>query len=161
MEEQVKAAVWRPITPFLRVGGAGLLAAVLLTLSVPYSLHAAAGDLDRSFGRRGRVVTNLGGSADERAHALVLQPDGKIVAAGQSNGNFALARYNPDGSLDHSFGRKGKVRTDFGGYGDGASALVLQPDGKIVAAGQSFNEVHTFPPFNSELDFALARYHGD
>jgi uncharacterized delta-60 repeat protein len=52
------------------------------------------------------------------ASAVVLQPDGKIVAAGTTIANnsddFALARYNTDGSLDASFGNGGIVATDFG-----------------------------------------------
>ncbi len=65
--------------------------------------------------------------------ALVVQPDGKIVAAGSADGRFALARYVPDGSLDTSFGTGGIVS----GSAGAAEALVLQPDGKLVAAGWS------------------------
>jgi hypothetical protein len=57
---------------------AGLLAAWLVTLSVPHPGQAAPGDLDRSFGRRGKVRTTFGRGAS----ALVLQPDGKLVAGG-------------------------------------------------------------------------------
>jgi uncharacterized delta-60 repeat protein len=70
------------------------------------------------------------------------------LVAGGSGGDFALARYNPDGSLDASFGGDGKVTTDFFDY-DTAYALVVQPDGKLVAAGGSGG------------DFALARYNPD
>ena len=73
---------------------------------------------------------------------LVLQPDGKLVACGySSNGSdddFAVVRYNADGSLDPSFGNGGKVTTAVGSYYDRAWAVVLQPDGKIVAAGESW-----------------------
>src|SRR5438445_137416 len=94
---------------------------------------AAPGDLDLRFGSGGKVVTAIGSNADGAA-ALILQPDGKLVAAGyteydstNAKNAFALVRYNSDGSLDGSFGTGGKVITPIGGYDDEASALVLQP----------------------------------
>jgi uncharacterized delta-60 repeat protein len=114
--------------------------------------YNADGTLDTSFGTDGRVTTDFGGL--DEAHAVVVQPDGKILAAGSTYSpflsGFALARYNPDGSLDAGFGSGGKVTTSFGGI-DGAGGLVLQPDGRIVAAGGGG------PPG----DFALARYNAD
>ena len=79
------------------------------------------------------------------AWTVAVQNGRKIVAAGDSRGNFALARYTTGGRLDLTFGRAGKVITDFGG-GDSISDIALQRDGKIVAAGDSGD------------DFALARY---
>ena len=123
------------------------------------------GKLDRSFGDDGKVTTNFqAGGGRDRAYALALQPDGKIVVAGEalqgpniSSGerNFALARYNADGKLDRNFGDDGKVTTDFGSGPDDdvINALVLQPDGKIVVAGYS--------TVSGGNDFALARYHTD
>src|SRR6266511_854491 len=109
-----------------------------------------------TFGTGGVVTTDLGG--DEEISALVLQPDGKLVAAGEtynastaSHSNFALARYQPDGSLDPTFGTGGLVTTDLGGD-DSIGALVLQPDGKLVAAGS------TRDSSTSSSNFALARY---
>src|SRR5437870_3563768 len=100
--------------------------------------HDADGTLDPSFGGGGRVLTNFAGR--DEASALALQSDGKIVVAGFSGAggrqDFAVARYNPDGSLDPSFGSGGRVLTDFGGD-DEASALALQSDGKIVVAGSA------------------------
>jgi uncharacterized delta-60 repeat protein len=111
------------------------------------------GSLDVSFGSGGIVSTPIG-SGNERASALVLQPDGKLVAAGYAsngtNDDFALVRYNPDGSLDASFGSGGKVTTAIQNGADHVNALLVQPDGKLVAAG--FTNGPTFP------DFALARY---
>jgi uncharacterized delta-60 repeat protein len=114
------------------------------------------GTLDTSFGTGGTVITDFGVSADE-AHALVLQ-GGRLVAAGSTSSefpaDFALARYNPDGTLDTSFGTGGKVTTDFGaGQVEGAYALAAQADGKLVAAGQAVG--------TASLDFALARYNPD
>ncbi len=78
-----------------------------------------------------------------------MQKDGKIVVAGISNNNFAIARYHTDGSLDTTFnptgGLPGTVMTDFGGN-DRGFAVTLQKDGKIVVAGRSSG------------DFAVARY---
>ena len=110
--------------------------------------YEAAGTLDLTFGTAGLVTTDFGGSVD-RAFAMALQPDGKLVVAGDSDANFALARYNSNGSLDPGFGTGGKVITSFGGT-DQASAVILQPDGKIVVAGQTDTGV--------SIDFALARY---
>jgi len=111
-----------------------LLSALLLALPVP--ALAAPGDLDPSFDGDGLVLTDFGGF--ESAGALVLQPDGKLVAAGYSatidGSGFALARYKPDGSLDRRFGDAGRVVTDLGRH-DFPIALVLQPDGKLVLLG--------------------------
>ncbi len=110
------------------------------------------GSLDSTFGTGGKVTTDFGGL--DRANALVVQPDGKLVAAGSTQvggaSNFALARYNINGSLDGAFGTGGKVTTDFGNPDDEVFALVLQPDGKLVAAGST--------QAAGVYDFALARY---
>src|SRR6266511_2983969 len=76
------------------------------------------GTLDTTFGSGGKVITDFSGSdSDDYAYALAIQSDAKILAGGFSNANgfydFALARYNPDGALDTSFGSSGKVLTDF------------------------------------------------
>ncbi|MGH8570451.1 MAG: hypothetical protein ACREXU_21220, partial [Gammaproteobacteria bacterium] len=89
------------------------------------------------------------------ARALVRQPDGKLVAAGNFGAtgvrDFALARYNPDGSLDTSFGAGGLVRTDFAStFPLSFIGLALQTDVKVVTAGRS--------DASGDLDFALARY---
>jgi uncharacterized delta-60 repeat protein len=93
------------------------------------------GTLDRSFGAGGRVLTRFGQRWAD-ASSIAIQRDGKIVVAGSSAGLFALVRYRRDGSLDRSFGDRGRVLTRFGS-GDfwRASALVLQRDGRMVAAG--------------------------
>ena len=111
--------------------------------------NAANGTLDATFDDDGKVTTNLG--ATDYAYAMALQKDGKIVLAGTSNGNFALARYTPSGSLDTSFDGDGKAITDTGGT-ETAWALAIQLDGKIVAAGE--RTVNSFVG-----DFVLVRYH--
>jgi uncharacterized delta-60 repeat protein len=115
--------------------GLGLLAAALVVGVGPAGAQPAV--LDPSFGGgSGMVTTPIGSSA--AADAVVLQPGGKIVAAGsvvQANNSqdFALARYQANGSLDTTFGSGGVVETPTGV----ARAVALQPDGKIVAAGTS------------------------
>ncbi|MBI1818052.1 MAG: DUF4215 domain-containing protein [Deltaproteobacteria bacterium] len=113
------------------------------------------GSLDTSFGNNGIVISSIS-DGDDRADALLLQPDGKLVAAGYGGDNakkFALARYNSDGSLDSSFGSGGKVITPIGTDEDIATALLRQPDGKLVAAGGSFSGGYD--------RFALVRYNSD
>src|SRR6266545_965702 len=110
------------------------------------------GSLDTSFGVGGRVTTAIESASE--AHALALQPDGKLVAAGKGGNHFALVRYNPNGSLDTSFGSGGVVTTAIGAYGDGAFALALQPNGKLVAAG--YASPTKFPDY-----FAVVRYNPD
>ncbi|MGC2166120.1 MAG: delta-60 repeat domain-containing protein [Gallionella sp.] len=115
--------------------------------------YTTDGSLDTSFDSDGKVVTNFGGGSDY-AYAVALQTDGKLVVAGYAyngtNSDFALARYNSDGSLDVGFGAGGKVTIDFGGYDDIAKAIAIQPDGMIVVAGYAWNGSHN--------DFALARF---
>ncbi|HYP39472.1 MAG TPA: delta-60 repeat domain-containing protein, partial [Chloroflexia bacterium] len=98
------------------------------------------GALDPTFGTGGMVTTDFGTSRD-KGYAIAIGSNGKIVVAGLTtvdNDDFALARYNPDGSLDGSFGTGGKVRTAFSfGSMDEAYGVAILPDGKIVAAGKS------------------------
>ena len=104
-----------PMTRRLLLG-----ACVLAALLVP-AAQATPGALDPSFGTGGIVTTVFGPSYDY-TNALVRQPDGKLVAAGASdngsNEDFALARYNPDGSLDTSFGTGGTMTTAIGSGDD-------------------------------------------
>lgn len=118
--------------------------------------------LGGSIGASGFRTTDIQGT-DDGGYALALQPDGKIVVGGYAvdlaNGDkeFALVRYNYDGSLDTTFGGgTGKVVTDFNGTSDRIWGVALQSDGKIVAAGETVSAV--FPGAN---DIALARYNAD
>ncbi len=121
------------------------------------SVGASPGDLDTSFSGDGKVMTPIG-SFWEEAKSVVVQSDGKIVAAGyyESGGsgyNVAVARYNTDGSLDTSFAGDGIQTTSIGSSHDIGNAVAIQSDGKIVVAGE------TDTP--SGADFAVLRYNTD
>ncbi|HXI93524.1 MAG TPA: HYR domain-containing protein [Blastocatellia bacterium] len=136
-------------------GVLGLALAALLLASVPLSLvRAASGDLDASFGAGGKVVLAFPGASDA-IRAVVLQGDGKLVAVGSDGSDFALARYNSDGSLDGTFGSGGRVTTDFSGGIDQAFAVVIDSNGNSVVAGSATN-TSTMNPTGT--DFAIARY---
>ncbi len=110
--------------------------------------YNADGSLDSNFGG-GRVLTNFATGSYDHAFGIVTESDGKIVVAGQSNCDFAVARYNANGALDTSFGTAGKVTTSFGEWSACGYALAIQTINnveKIVVAG-CYN-----------ADFALARY---
>jgi uncharacterized delta-60 repeat protein len=112
----------------------------------------SSGAIDTSFGTGGTAHVDFGG--DDHVEAAALQPDGRIILAGDSTAgmgghNFAVARLNSDGSMDPSFGMAGQVVLDFGGD-DGANAVVVQPDGKILVAGST-------TAGGGGGDFALAR----
>jgi uncharacterized delta-60 repeat protein len=111
------------------------------------------GTLDKTFSTDGLVTTVIIGGV---ISAIAIQSDGKIIAAGggaRIDGDFALARYNKNGSLDNSFNSGGLVFTNFGGTDD-ASGVAIQSDGKIVLAGFTTAS-------GGDYDFAVARYHGD
>ena len=109
------------------------------------------GRLDPAFGDDGRVWTRFS-PRNARASGLAIQADDRIVAAGGASGKFALARYNPDGTLDASFGDHGKVQTAFGARYSSAEGIAIHADGKIVLAGTAgFGDTW----------FALARYRRD
>jgi len=116
----------------------------------------ADGGLDNSFGTKGVVATSIKGKNHGQAKSIVIQSDGKILVAGNSdtsltNGyfNFALLRYKSNGKLDSTFGSGGIVTTTIGD-GSEANALTIQKDGKILVTGSGIISAQTF--------FALARY---
>ncbi len=147
-----------------------LLGVVTLMPSVMWisSAASAPGDLDTTFDRDGIVITQAGDPAcafqTSDATAMAIQTDGKIVVAGNASdadGNrvFAVARYLVDGRLDRSFGRDGIVRAPVSDpaaqrQDSSARAVAIQPDGKIVVAGQAIDA-------NSRGNFAVVRYRDD
>ena len=132
--------------------GAALVAALFVGVIFSAGAQASPGDLDLTSSGDGKQKTDFGKS--DFANGVALQADGKIVVVGSGGAgdNFALARYNPNGSLDPSFSGNGKQTTDFGGP-DAAHAVALQANGKIVAVGHGLDGDGT-------QGFALARYLG-
>lgn len=120
----------------------------------------ADGTLDTTFGTNGRTLTGFGDAAF--IYEMKITSDDKIVAVGESaffnaalgryTTDFALARYNANGTPDTTFGNGGKLNTDFSGGDDAGKAIAIQQNGKIIACGYS---VH-----GRVGDFAVARYDG-
>jgi uncharacterized delta-60 repeat protein len=135
----------------------GKIVATGYSLNTGFALarYNTDGSLDTSFGNSGKILTSIGlGTA--LISGAVLQADGKIVVSGvarglQTRGDFVVARYNPNGSLDNSFGNRGISITSFSNADDYARRLVIQPDGRIVVAGFG------------EGDYLISRFqiHGD
>ncbi|MGD9947568.1 MAG: delta-60 repeat domain-containing protein [Desulfobulbus sp.] len=129
----------------------------LLALCCGLPRVLASTQLDSSFGLNGRVAIELG--RRNGGHALLAQPDGKVIIAGSSSGlqdgamNFALLRLDQNGSLDTSFNHEGSVVTSLVPGDDEALAVGRLADGRIIAGGYSFNVM--------DRDFALACYHAN
>lgn len=141
--------------------GTAIAAIVLTWFITPQMAQAAAGDLDPTFGTGGMVTTDISRSTDI-ANAVAVQADGKSVVVGTtyknndySSEDFVVTRYNTDGTLDSTFGRGGKVRTDFPGLAAVPSSVVIQTDGKIVVAGGAF------PLFTFAGNIKVVRYNSN
>jgi uncharacterized delta-60 repeat protein len=127
------------------------------------------GGLDPTFNRTGKVMTDFVNSSPEVANGVAVQFDGRIIVVGGApyqsgplqTSAFKVARYNPDGSLDKSFGTGGKVITDLTGSRSGvsgqtfsvATAVAIQHDNKIVVAGYT-DDVNGIYGYR----FAVVRY---
>lgn len=135
----MSALVQQPDGKLVAAGSGAIVGTGLNFKSAYFALvrYSPDGSLDTSFGSGGKVTTPMGRLSS--ASALVRQPDGKLIVGGvsgsnNSNGKIALVRYQPDGSLDTTFGHGGKVTTALGVPLSAISAfLVRQPDGKLVA----------------------------
>lgn len=129
-----------------------ILTFILLIVQVTFS---QPGTLDCDFDADGRVVTDFNNNHDA-GRAVAVQTDQKIVVAGISdngaNKDFALARYNIDGTLDNTFGEGGKVITDINNN-DYSHTIAIQTDGKILVAG------HSYP--SDDYDVTIVRYNTD
>ncbi|MGI8683964.1 MAG: Calx-beta domain-containing protein [Acidimicrobiales bacterium] len=100
------------------------------------------GTLDPSFGTGGKATTDFGVSS-QGATSVAVQPDGRVVVVGGSNGRFALARFTAAGTLDPTFGTGGRTVTAFPGETSLVTDVALQRDGKVVvsgAVGQIFSD---------------------
>jgi uncharacterized delta-60 repeat protein len=119
----------------------------------------ANGSLDTSFNGTGKAKTDFGGDGDAEGQGVTVQTDGKVVVAGNATvagiQQFALARYNVDGTLDTSFGGTGRVLTAVGISGSNGTGVALQKDGKIVVAGYAVKNS------GRGYDFACLRYNSD
>lgn len=102
------------------------------------------GNLDTTFGSNGIVIQPLAGPHDNSCNSIAIQPDDKIVVGG-TDGDFVVARFNTDGTLDPSFG----IATTSIGSAAVINSINIQSDGKIVATGRS------------DTNFAIARYNTD
>jgi uncharacterized delta-60 repeat protein len=116
---------------------------LILALLFPLTFIAQPGVLDPTFGNNGKITLDFLEEADE-AKDIAIQTDGKILVAGTSNLNFniqfALVRYNEDGTLDNTFSEDGIVNVQFGSSNlSSAECLAIQPDGKILLAGTTFS----------------------
>ncbi len=120
------------------------------------AVHAQPGTLDPSFGTGGIVTTDFALGGEDQAEAMALQPDGRIVLVGWVGDAlasvFAVARYNPDGTLDTSFDGDGKLTTSINGI-DFARGVAIQADGKIVVVGYTTSM--------GSQDFVVVRYNVD
>jgi len=148
-----------PATALALQADGKLLAVGGMTLS----RYNTDGSADTTFGTSGAVtIVANGGPLDEMV-SLAVQADGKILVAGRTslptsvNDNFAALRFNKDGSPDTAFGSGGLVVTDFNGLSDRASAVLIQPDGKIVVTGNATSGTLSL----GDLDFAAVRYLAD
>lgn len=131
------------------------------------------GTLDKPFGGNNTINTGIafadfGGDRGDFANSVAIQSDGKIVVGGHMDdtsfttladtGGFAIARFNIDGSLDKTFDGDGKLTIDMPGVEESfVSAVAIQPDGKILAAGRAGTRGRFAPPTSDQQDFAIAR----
>jgi uncharacterized delta-60 repeat protein len=116
------------------------------------------GSVDTSFGLNGNAQIAVTPSRDQATN-VAIQSDGKIIVCGYSDNNqsvsrdFTIIRLNSDGMLDNSFGNGGIVITSISQFHDWANAVTIQPDGKIVVAGQA--------DITGTQRFAIVRYDSD
>ncbi len=126
---------------------------VVLLIAFYLSTNAQSGYLDLGFNEDGIYSADFGTNGFDILYDAVLQEDGKILATGISNNDFAVLRLLPDGTPDPEFGDDGVAQHDFNGTSDRSHAIVIQPDGRIVVAGQI--------QINSQADFAVLRLLSD
>jgi uncharacterized delta-60 repeat protein len=123
------------------------------SLAILLSKHNSDGTLDLTFNSTGKKQIDFG-SAYEYCNSVLQQSDNRLLLAGSSNGNAALARLLPNGDYDTQFSDDGKLTLSFGsGNGSSFQKVLLQTDGKIIAIGEAYN--------TSNFDFAAARFNAD
>lgn len=134
------------------------ITAVVCWLGMASVANAAPGDLDGAFGTGGLVTSAFPGADSGGANGMLIDPEGRIVVAGTAifgtNFEFAIGRYLPNGTLDEQFGDGGLTVTDFtSSISELANAVVRQPDGKLVVAGEALE--------GPQNVLAVARYHAN
>jgi uncharacterized delta-60 repeat protein len=126
--------------------------------------YRADGALDPTFGDGGKVLLDFGNTLDLPT-GVCLQADGKIVVVGTSYAistdttDFVLARLNPDGTPDASYGAGGTVRMNFDKPSPAYPfTALIQPDGRVVVAGfvNTGND-----PLLFSADFFATRFNTD
>lgn len=123
------------------------------------------GELDRSFSKDGKTLTDMGGL--DGAEDVAAQPDGRIVVAGTTcvgggmclKDRMAVARYKPNGGLDRSFSKDGRSVTNVQKAAS-AEAVALQRDGRIVLAGSANDDFASFAAVRLKADGSLDRKFG-
>jgi len=141
-----------------KTGGRATLVTMLLALVLPTVALAAAGALDTTFSGDGKLATNVHPTRADMLRDVAIQSDGKIVAVGFSTitGSYIISvvRYKPRGGLDKTFSGDGKVFTKLGDVFSQAYSVAIQPNGKIVVAGQRCNS-------SFMCDAAVVRYNAN
>lgn len=129
-------------------------AALIIALTTPDAAMAAGTHLDTTFFASGKTNFGFGNGTTSEANAVAVQADGKVVVAGRTyiNGNWdiAIARLWSNGVLDSTFDHDGLLTIDFAGGVDTAYAVAIQPDGKIVVAGETI-------PTTGSANYAVVR----
>jgi uncharacterized delta-60 repeat protein len=121
--------------------------------------YDTTGSLDKSFNNDGKLTTPFGVGGYGEGKSVILLENGKILVAGTSSIQFAIARYNPDGSLDNSFSEDGKFDTYLGGIFSGESSA-LQVDGKALIVGYTYTRTFSWVTVSYvyTYSFAVARF---
>src|SRR5688500_7625102 len=135
---------------------------IAICLFAPVKTFAFAdGDLDPTFGTGGKVFTQFSPHGPQPATDIAVQPDGKIVVVSGALAHFLqsglnVARYNPDGTPDTTFGSGGKITAFLGGGPQNYNSVLVEPDGNILVAG-SYSFI-TGPPDQWVYNFRVVRF---
>jgi uncharacterized delta-60 repeat protein len=104
----------------------------------------ADGAIDTTFGQAGVFTSSFGGPENDVANALAVDALGRPIAGGTAGSvDFGALRLTPGGTIDSSFGTGGRARIDFGGRGDQASDITIEPGGRVLMVGSSVSGVAT------------------
>lgn len=114
------------------------------------------GTLDTGFGTNGKIYYNIPTKNLCVAESIAIQSDGNLLIAGHADGDFAILKYNSNGTLDTTFGNSGYSTTDFGNFQDKSYALAIQNDNKIILAGHGYEAGNT-----GLFHAAIARYNAN